>query len=140
MLTYDDLPNEEDGEGSSLPYGSSTLSFPKMSRQGATENGLPVVGMVEPAKTQQETVAIEEAKKPAKVIKELTEEEKMQLVASDEFLRFFNRATRIVERALFQNETPDIFIDYTGVKGDMERYVFEIKKVFKIFNFECLLF
>lgn len=121
MLTYDDIPNEEDGDGSSLPYGTSPLSYPKITRQAPTKNGLPVVGMVEPAKTHQETVAIEEAKKPAKVIKELTEEEKMQILSNDEFVRFFNRATRIVERALFQNESPDIFIDYSGAKGDMER-------------------
>lgn len=122
MLTYDDkyAHDEEDVEGSSLQYGTSTI-FPKVSRQVSTGSGLPNVGMVEPAKTPLEREAKEEIKEPIKEKKELTEERKLQIMNSTEFLKFFDRATRIVEKALFWNESPDIFIDYTGAKEDMER-------------------
>uniref|UniRef100_A0A6Q2ZQJ5 Dynein, cytoplasmic 1, intermediate chain 2b n=1 Tax=Esox lucius TaxID=8010 RepID=A0A6Q2ZQJ5_ESOLU len=44
--------------------------------------------------------------------KELTEEEKMHLLHSDEFLTFFDRGSRIVERAL--SERVDVCFDYSG--------------------------
>ncbi|XP_053211438.1 cytoplasmic dynein 1 intermediate chain 2-like isoform X8 [Panonychus citri] len=122
VLTYDDkyAHDEEDAEGSSLQYGNSTI-FPKVSRQVSTGgSGLPNVGMVEPAKTPLERETREEIKEPVKEKKELTEERKLQIMNSPEFLKFFDRATRIVEKALFWNESPDIFIDYTGAKEDME--------------------
>ncbi|XP_015794546.1 cytoplasmic dynein 1 intermediate chain 1 isoform X4 [Tetranychus urticae] len=121
VLTYDDkyAHDEEDVEGSSLQYGTSNI-FPKVSRQVSTGSGLPNVGMVEPAKTPLEREAKEETKEPIKEKKDLTEERKLQIMNSTEFLKFFDRATRIVEKALFWNESPDIFIDYTGAKEDME--------------------
>lgn len=54
---------------------------------------------------------------------ELTEDEKKQILLSDKFQKFFNRASRVMERALFQNESADIFIDYTGEKEDLDKYV-----------------
>lgn len=44
--------------------------------------------------------------------KELTEEEKLQLLHSEEFLSFFERGSRIVERALA--EQVDVCFDYSG--------------------------
>ncbi|KAM3865981.1 dynein, cytoplasmic 1, intermediate chain 2a-like [Diretmus argenteus] len=44
--------------------------------------------------------------------KELTEEEKLQLLHSEEFLSFFERGSRIVERALA--ERVDVCFDYSG--------------------------
>uniref|UniRef100_A0A668VE54 Uncharacterized protein n=1 Tax=Oreochromis aureus TaxID=47969 RepID=A0A668VE54_OREAU len=44
--------------------------------------------------------------------KELTEEEKLQLLHSDDFLSFFERGSRIVERALA--EQVDVCFDYSG--------------------------
>uniref|UniRef100_A0AAQ6A2T1 Dynein, cytoplasmic 1, intermediate chain 2b n=1 Tax=Amphiprion ocellaris TaxID=80972 RepID=A0AAQ6A2T1_AMPOC len=44
--------------------------------------------------------------------KELTEEEKLQVLHSDEFLSFFERGSRIVERALA--EQVDVCFDYSG--------------------------
>lgn len=44
--------------------------------------------------------------------KELTEEEKDQIVHSEEFLIFFDRSIRMVERTLA--EDLDIFTDYSG--------------------------
>uniref|UniRef100_A0A673FRH8 Cytoplasmic dynein 1 intermediate chain 2-like n=1 Tax=Sinocyclocheilus rhinocerous TaxID=307959 RepID=A0A673FRH8_9TELE len=47
---------------------------------------------------------------------ELTEEEKLQLLHSEEFMEFFDHSTRIMERAL--SEHVDVFFDYSG--RDME--------------------
>ncbi|XP_015241545.1 PREDICTED: cytoplasmic dynein 1 intermediate chain 2-like isoform X5 [Cyprinodon variegatus] len=44
--------------------------------------------------------------------KELTEEEKLQVLHSDEFLSFFERGSRIVERALAEHV--DVCFDYSG--------------------------
>ena len=43
---------------------------------------------------------------------ELTEEEKLQILHSEEFMTFFDHSTRIVERAL--SEHVDMFFDYSG--------------------------
>lgn len=48
--------------------------------------------------------------------RELTEEEKQQAVHSEEFLIFFDRTIRVIERALAEDS--DIFFDYSG--GDLE--------------------
>ena len=53
---------------------------------------------------------------------ELSEEEKKQIMMTEEFTTFFNKTSRIVERAL--DEDIDIFVDYAGGEGeDMERCV-----------------
>lgn len=116
---------EEEGEdGSSIPFGTPPLHRQTRSKSHK-ENGLPNVEYVKPAITPQEAekLASEELQK-TKIKKkpvELTEEEKKQILLSDEFQRFFNRASRIMERALIQNESADIFIDYTGAKEEMDR-------------------
>uniref|UniRef100_A0A672JFW2 Cytoplasmic dynein 1 intermediate chain 2-like n=1 Tax=Salarias fasciatus TaxID=181472 RepID=A0A672JFW2_SALFA len=43
---------------------------------------------------------------------ELTEEEKLQILHSEEFANFFDHSTRIIERAL--SEHVDLFFDYSG--------------------------
>ncbi|XP_007546528.1 cytoplasmic dynein 1 intermediate chain 2-like isoform X3 [Poecilia latipinna] len=43
---------------------------------------------------------------------ELTEEEKLQILHSEEFAKFFDQSTRIIERALYEHV--DIFFDYSG--------------------------
>ncbi|XP_048882089.1 dynein, cytoplasmic 1, intermediate chain 2a-like isoform X2 [Brienomyrus brachyistius] len=43
---------------------------------------------------------------------ELTEEEKLQILHSDDFVTFFEHSSRIVERAL--SEHVDVFFDYSG--------------------------
>lgn len=43
---------------------------------------------------------------------ELTEEEKLQILHSEEFVNFFEHSTRIIERAL--SEHVDLFFDYSG--------------------------
>ncbi|XP_056389462.1 cytoplasmic dynein 1 intermediate chain 2 isoform X1 [Hyla sarda] len=54
---------------------------------------------------------------------ELTEEEKQQIVHSEEFQSFFDHSTRIVERAL--SEQVNIFFDYSG--RDLEEKEGEIQ-------------
>lgn len=48
--------------------------------------------------------------------RELTNEEKEQIIHSKDFLFFFDRSIRVVERVL--SEDTDIFFDYSG--RDME--------------------
>lgn len=43
---------------------------------------------------------------------ELTEEEKLQILHSEEFVNFFDHSSRIIERAL--SEHVDLFFDYSG--------------------------
>ncbi|XP_070537114.1 cytoplasmic dynein 1 intermediate chain 2-like isoform X2 [Ptychodera flava] len=67
-----------------------------------------------------EEVTEEEVKE---VIRELTEEEKQHIVGSEDFLKFFDRSSRVIERALC--EDIDIFTDYAGgddqdKEGEME--------------------
>ncbi|XP_061090226.1 dynein, cytoplasmic 1, intermediate chain 2a isoform X1 [Conger conger] len=54
---------------------------------------------------------------------ELTEEEKLQILHSEEFMTFFDHSTRIVERAL--SEHVDVFFDYSG--RDLEEKEGEIQ-------------
>lgn len=55
-------------------------------------------------------------------VRELSEEEKQMLILSEEFKRFIDRSSRIVERAL--GEAVDIYTDYTGtMDGDDGMYV-----------------
>jgi hypothetical protein len=118
VLTYDDIPGEEDGEGSF--YGTPPPSYHQKSQQ----TNLPHVEMVRPAQTQQEIAKEEEKLKPVKKL-ELSEEEKRHIIMTEEFKKFIDRAVRITERALYYNEPSDIFIDYTGTREELERYYSE---------------
>uniref|UniRef100_A0A673YQH9 Dynein cytoplasmic 1 intermediate chain 2 n=1 Tax=Salmo trutta TaxID=8032 RepID=A0A673YQH9_SALTR len=60
---------------------------------------------------------------------ELTEEEKLQILHSSEFITFFDHSTRIVERAL--SEHVDVFFDYSG--REMEEKEGEIQAGAKLF-------
>jgi hypothetical protein len=48
-------------------------------------------------------------------VRELTEEERNQIMASEEFTRFIEKSSRFMERALCEE---DIFKDYIGEDGD----------------------
>lgn len=115
VLTYDDIPGEEDGEGSF--FGTPPQSYHTKS---SNQTNLPHVEMVRPAQTQPEVVK-EEEKKPVK--KEYSEDEKRHIMMNDEFKKFIDRAVRITERALYYNEPNDIFADYSGAREKHERYV-----------------
>ncbi len=118
VLTYDDIPGEEDGEGSF--YGTPPPSYHQKS---STQTNLPHVEMVRPALTQQEIAKEEEKSKPVKRV-EYSEEEKRHIIMTEEFRKFVDRAVRITERALYYNEPSDIFIDYTGTREELERYCY----------------
>lgn len=47
-----------------------------------------------------------------KTVREFSEEEKQMIILSEDFQRFLDRTSRIVERAL--GESIDIYTDYTG--------------------------
>lgn len=115
VLTYDDVNVEEDGEGSSLPFGTPPPSYQSGHK---SHGGLPHVEMVKPAQTNQEISVVEEKVEVKR--RELSEEEKQQIWLREDFQKFVDRAAKITERALFLNETPDIFIDYSGFKEDRE--------------------
>ncbi|XP_030637295.1 cytoplasmic dynein 1 intermediate chain 1 isoform X2 [Chanos chanos] len=68
----------------------------------------------EPQTDQQENEHSQENKEVHP--RELTEEEKKQILHSEDFLVFFDRTVRVVERALAEDS--DIFFDYSG--RDME--------------------
>ncbi|KAF7255963.1 hypothetical protein EG68_07231 [Paragonimus skrjabini miyazakii] len=57
----------------------------------------------------------EETKKPPK----LSEEEKLQILSSDTFLQFFDRASRILERAICEPDD-DLFFNYSGADHGQE--------------------
>ncbi|XP_063227711.1 cytoplasmic dynein 1 intermediate chain isoform X22 [Bacillus rossius redtenbacheri] len=113
VLTFDD-PQAEDEE-SSLPHLDGGGMFQSKLPPGILPHGLPQVKEVQPAVTALEQ---EQAKQPPKEVRELSEEEKQMIILSEEFQRFFDRATRIMERAL--SESVDIYTDYTGVNDGEE--------------------
>ncbi|XP_072903340.1 cytoplasmic dynein 1 intermediate chain 2-like isoform X8 [Hemitrygon akajei] len=59
-----------------------------------------------------EPVQVQKEEDKEGVPHELTEEEKQQIIHSDEFLTFFDQSTRIIERALAEHK--DLFFDYSG--------------------------
>ncbi|KAL8606116.1 Dynein, cytoplasmic 1, intermediate chain 2a [Nucella lapillus] len=71
---------------------------------------MPQVEMVAAATTQEEA-----QKEVAKPPRELSEEERKQILMSEDFTKFFDYASRIMERALA--EEVDVFADYSGQDG-----------------------
>ncbi|XP_011305983.1 cytoplasmic dynein 1 intermediate chain isoform X2 [Fopius arisanus] len=104
-LEWEDEFTAEDEENS-LPHMDG---FQSKLPPGILPHGLPQVKEVQPAVTQVEQQSKEE--KP-KEVRELSEEEKQMLILSEDFQKFLDRTSRIVERALA--ECVDIYADYTG--------------------------
>ncbi|XP_076663389.1 cytoplasmic dynein 1 intermediate chain short wing isoform X11 [Andrena cerasifolii] len=104
VLTFDDGQAED--EENSLPHMDG---FQSKLPPGILPHGLPQVKEVQPAVTQVEQE--KEKEKPVEV-RELSEEEKQMIILSEDFQRFLDRSSRIVERAL--GESVDIYTDYTG--------------------------
>ncbi|XP_076092730.1 cytoplasmic dynein 1 intermediate chain 2-like isoform X11 [Mytilus galloprovincialis] len=92
---------DEDGETDSMAAQPQTPTSSKM----------PHVEMVAPKQTQEDL-----DKKEEKPVPELSEEEKLQILNSEDFQTFFSKSARLVERML--TEEVDIYTDYSG--GDNE--------------------
>ncbi|XP_014616175.1 PREDICTED: cytoplasmic dynein 1 intermediate chain-like isoform X13 [Polistes canadensis] len=105
VLTFDDSQAED--EENSLPHLDS---FQSKLPPGILPHGLPQVKEVQPAVTQVEQE--KEKEKPKKEVREFSEEEKQMIILSEDFKRFLDCTSRIVERAL--GESIDIYTDYTG--------------------------
>ncbi|XP_029166277.1 cytoplasmic dynein 1 intermediate chain isoform X6 [Nylanderia fulva] len=105
-LEWEDEFTAEDEENS-LPHMDG---FQSKLPPGILPHGLPQVKEVQPAMTQVEQE--KEKEKPKKEVRELSEEEKQMIILSEDFQRFLDRTSRIVERAL--GESVDIYTDYTG--------------------------
>lgn len=118
VLTYDDVPEDsEDGSYFGTPPPSYHSGHHKLGQS------LPNVEMVRPAQTQPEIVKEEEKELTPKK-KDLTEEEKKIILMSEDFKKFLDRAVRVTERALFYNESADIYVDYTGAHETIEKLNF----------------
>ncbi|XP_076092729.1 cytoplasmic dynein 1 intermediate chain 2-like isoform X10 [Mytilus galloprovincialis] len=97
----DSSRRDEDGETDSMAAQPQTPTSSKM----------PHVEMVAPKQTQEDL-----DKKEEKPVPELSEEEKLQILNSEDFQTFFSKSARLVERML--TEEVDIYTDYSG--GDNE--------------------
>ncbi|XP_058804119.1 cytoplasmic dynein 1 intermediate chain isoform X11 [Phymastichus coffea] len=103
--------HDAEDEENSLPHLDG---FQSKLPPGILPHGLPQVKEVLPAVTQEEK---EKEKEQPKEVRELSEEEKQMIILSEEFKRFMDKTSRVVERALSENV--DIYTDYTGtMDGD----------------------
>lgn len=120
VLTYGDVSVEEDVEGSSLTsHDMDTPPLYTPSRHHP-HKGLPHVEMVRPAQDGNvaATPSTDQIKEEKKKVRELSEEEKKQIMLREDFHQFFDRASRIIERALC--EDADILVDYTGTGDEQD--------------------
>ncbi|XP_061179383.1 cytoplasmic dynein 1 intermediate chain 2-like isoform X4 [Saccostrea echinata] len=109
VLTYDDPRGHSDEDTDSIDV-----------HPAAPAHKMPHVEMVHPTQTPADIQKQEEKpSQPKMKVIELSEEEKKQIMMTEEFQSFFSKTTRVVERAL--DEDIDIFVDYAGGDGeDME--------------------
>ncbi|KAJ3326999.1 hypothetical protein HDU76_012439 [Blyttiomyces sp. JEL0837] len=80
------------------------------------EAGPPVTSKTKEAETTAVPEQVPEAQEPEPlVIRELTDDEKKVIIQSEHFVKFFDKSTKLVERALYDKY--DILTDYT-LSGD----------------------
>uniref|UniRef100_A0A8C6Q1Y1 Dynein cytoplasmic 1 intermediate chain 2 n=1 Tax=Nothobranchius furzeri TaxID=105023 RepID=A0A8C6Q1Y1_NOTFU len=101
VTQVDFLPRE------TVSYTKETQT-PVMTQTKEEEEECPPAEPVVEAQTEKPDKKEEEEAPP----QELTEEEKLQILHSEEFAHFFDHSTRIIERAL--SEGVDVFFDYVG--------------------------
>jgi len=75
---------------------------------------MPQVEMVKPANGQinEQTERRRDEAEQANEIMPLNEDERRQIESREDYQLFIDRATKVLERALYQNESPEIFIQY----------------------------
>lgn len=98
-----------------LPFDISRNDTLDMTSVITELHKMPLVSPIAPAQTpadlEHEKVRMESANVPT-----ITSEERESILHSDNFCRFFDRASKIIERAM--DEPQDIFIDYSGADRD----------------------
>ncbi|XP_056148459.1 dynein, cytoplasmic 1, intermediate chain 2a-like isoform X2 [Lampris incognitus] len=108
VTQVDFLPKEMVSYSKETQTPTETVTEPQQkAEEGEDEEIAEPLPVENTAKEEQE-----EQEEEDDTPKELTEEERLQLLHSEEFLSFFERGTRIVERALA--ERVDVCFDYSG--------------------------
>lgn len=74
--------------------------------------GLPQIEMVRPANGKAEGQTDKQSTTSVTEIREMSEDERRQIELREDYQQFIDRATKILERALHQNESSEIFIQY----------------------------
>jgi len=109
-LTYQDDEDEASSDFTNVPsdrHSKSTSTGP------GPQNGLPQVEMVKPAVNAYDAdFNGQRVPSQIKEIREISEEERKQIELREDYQLFVDKATKILERALHQNESPEIFIQY----------------------------
>ncbi|CAH8658566.1 unnamed protein product [Schistosoma margrebowiei] len=77
---------------------------------------MPLVSAIATKRTPVDTETEKKKLRAPNAVKQLTDEEKNAIMRSDRFHRFFDRASRLIERAL--DEPADMFVDYSGGDHD----------------------
>ncbi|KAL0961880.1 hypothetical protein UPYG_G00332810 [Umbra pygmaea] len=88
------------------------LTGPTHLSEDDEEEGEDITELEPPAESEQLDEVDDKERKEGFLIRELTEEERQQILKSEEFLSFFDCSFRVMERALA--EQADIFFDYSG--------------------------
>jgi len=107
---YDDDADSLDANGDSSRHQS-------LSMVGSVHK-MPQVHSIAPAQTPDDAVITPREEESKNIVKELSEEEKRKIFNSEDYIKFCDRASRVMERAMAEHV--DIFTDYGGIDGEDE--------------------
>ncbi|KAM8838919.1 dynein, cytoplasmic 1, intermediate chain 2a-like isoform 3-T3 [Synchiropus picturatus] len=108
LTQVDFLPKEMVSYSKETQTPTETLTHADQKAEEDEDEEISAPPPVEESQEEKE----EQREQEEDIPKELTEEEKLQVLHSEEFLSFFERGSRIVERALA--EQVDVCFDYSG--------------------------